>query len=93
MLHILYTGIKCFSFHPSCFSDTQIRVSKPKLFCRLVSHLYFIKNEGGKEKHVSNTLTKEDLGGREDVLKICHESINMKLMSLLPEKKKTCCRS
>lgn len=30
---------------------------------------------------------KEDPGGKEDVLKICHESINMKLTSLLPEQK------
>ena len=46
-----------------------------------------MKSEEDREKHVSNTLTKEDPGGTEDVLKICHESIYMKLTSLLPEQK------
>lgn len=46
-----------------------------------------MKSEEGKEKQVSNTVTREHLGGREVVLKIYPEPKNMKSVSLLSEKR------
>lgn len=43
-----------------------------------------MKSEEGK---VSNTVTREHLGGREVVLKIYPETTNMKSVSLLSEKR------